>query len=483
MTKIKPVFMPETPSIKLEQSPNQANIQRLMMLPQMQQALSILQMPVLELQPALEECLNENPLVDLNQDLSEEDIENEEIDPEEELNFDQNLEILEKLDQDFRDHFSQSEGHFQFHEAKHLSLEHSLPAQTSLYEHLLQQAKQTFYSHQELQMAEILIGNLDHRGLLQSSWSELTFLYRFPESQMKEILAKIQTFEPYGIGATSIQESLLIQLEFLKKENSLASKIVRFHYQDLLHNRLPIIKKSLKCTSEQLEKAISQILRLDLNPAGIFDATIPQVIIPDLTLRFEGAELKTIVNEDFLPPIKLNDQYINLLKNKKIPTETKKFINKKIKSLKWLLQNISHRSDTLYRIGNYLAKKQSSFLSDSKGKLVPLNMKTVAEGLQLHESTINRAVSNKYMDCPRGIIPLKDFFSFSYKGDNGINLSSSSVKSTLIDLIKKEDKLSPLSDEALSLLLQKQGMPCSRRTVAKYRSQLNIGNAYQRRHY
>lgn len=472
----------------LKQSQTQEQLQRLLMLPQMQQALHILQMPAIELKPLIEMYLAENPLVSDENEILELHEENEE-EPEKELTFDEkDFSPLQKLDDEFREHFSEANEYKKVkntdEDRKKNFIEQSICKEPTLFEFLMEQAHETFGDEKDLRMAEALIGNFDEKGFLTTTWNELAFLYRFPEERLKEILKKIQQFEPYGIGATSIQESFLIQLELLGKKESLAYAIISNHYEDLIHNRIPVIQKQLSCTKKEMTHAIKHdIALLSLHPGTSFSKQVIQTVIPDVTLETEGEELKIIVNDEYLPPIHLNPLYFKMLEDSSTSKEAREFLDKKLTSLRWLLRNIHQRNTTLERIVKFLAKKQYAYLTEVNGKLCPMIMKSVAEELGLHESTITRAISNKYLSCPRGLIALRDLFSYGFTNEDGEKISSETIKEALKELIKNEDKAKPWSDTDLVHLLKEKGLVCARRTIAKYRCELNQGNAHQRKQF
>jgi RNA polymerase sigma-54 factor len=476
--------------------------QRLIMSPQMQQAIHLLQMPVLELTAALEEELQQNPIIDLIEhednensqlkNLEEENREEKQIldqAPEKELTFSEHdFEILKKLDEEFHEHFSDSSRNYSKtqDEDKLKNFQDSLIcAEPSLYEHLINQSKEVFEDEESLKAAEALIGNFDENGFLKTPLEEIATLNNLPIKKLKSILIQIQTFEPFGVGAKNLQESLLIQLTCLQKNNSLAYKIIQNNFEDLLHNRIPTIKKDLDCSSEEIEVALKKdISRLDLHPGIGHYKHFVQYITPDASIDLdENDELKIRINDDFLPSIKINSRYLRMLSDETTPEETKEFIRNKFNSAKWLFKNIHQRNDTLQRILELLIKFQKAFFMHPEGKLVPLTMKIISEELELHESTIARAVSNKYVDTPRGLLPLRSFFTNALSTQEGEDVSSDTVKKALNDLIVKEDKTKPLSDADLSKKLEDLGFNCARRTVAKYRTELNLGNAHQRKKY
>jgi RNA polymerase sigma-54 factor len=401
---------------------------------------------------------------------------------------DKEFEIMKHLDEEFRDHFSQSEG-FQGKstaedEKYQAFLEQSIRSEASLYEHLLAQAQETFDSEQDRAVAAALIGNLNERGFIETPLEEIAAWHGFEVSELERVLELIQSFEPYGVGARSLQESLLIQLRCLQKRHTLAYAIIESHFEDLLNNRVPVIQKGLDCTATEVREAIEKhIAKLDLHP-GVWHAQHRvQNIVPDVTIDDGPEGLSVRLDRERIPRFGISSRYLRMLEDETIPLETKEYLRQKIQSGKWLLKNIDQRNDTVFRIAEYLVEHQAEFLGRSDGQLRPLTMKAVAEQLELHESTIARTVNGKYVDCPRGLLPLRSFFTNAYTSTEGSAVSSSSVKDLVRDIIGQEDKAKPLSDDAISNLIKQRGIKCARRTVAKYRKELSIGNTSQRRRY
>lgn len=489
--------MVQSALLSLQQKVKQA--QFLMMSSEMQQAITLLQLPAVELATAVTEHLEQNPIVETVEE-EEEDREEQDEEPDEEPDEDLDLldkpltfreddfEIMRLLDDDFRNNVTE-ENSYRIHRTAEEEeyqgfLEQSICSHSTLFEHLMQQARETFEHKEERAMAEAIIGNFNENGYLQIPLHEIALLNNFSLEKLQEILRKIQSFEPHGIGAATLQESLLNQLRLRGKQNTLATEIISNHYDDLLHNRLPTIQKNLKCTQEEIADAIKHdLLHLDLHPGTTYSHEPIQPIIPDVTLRLEGEELNVDINHDFMPSLRLNARYRRMMEDPELAPDTKEFILKKIASFKWFMRNIHQRGDTLTKIAQSLAKRQKNFFLDPEGELTPLTMKELAEELSLHESTIARAVANKYINSPRGVLPLRFFFSSTYLNDEGKNISSESVRNALKELILNEDKKQPLSDEVLAKRLKESGVTCARRTIAKYRGELKLGNAQQRRKF
>lgn len=482
-------------------TPSLKQMQRLIMSPQMQQALHMLQAPVMELSTLIEAEMEQNPVLETIQEGMTEDFDegaaerenaelSEEVNdhPEKELSFNEHdFEILLQIDEEFRDYFRESGPSRQRNsdeEKLRTFQENSITAESTLFEHLMKQAHETFSDKEELQMAEALIGNFDENGFLFSSLEEIAQLNGYKASHLLPILKKIQTFDPAGVGATNLQEALLIQLRAQGYKDTLAYEILEKHYQDLIHNRIPVIQKKLGCSLQEISLAIKEdIAKLDLHPGTLYSKELVQSIIPDVVLQQEDEKLIVVVNDEHLPAFRINQRYLKMLDDEKLNGETKEFIRQKIMSAKWLMRNIHQRNSTLERITAALAQKQKEFFVNPEGKLMPLTMKTLAEELELHESTIARAVASKYVDSPRGLLPLRSFFTNAYVTHEGEDISSQTVRDVLLDIIQHENKQKPLSDEALAAQIKARGINCARRTVAKYRAALNIGNAHQRKQF
>lgn len=467
--------------------------QRLMMSSQMQQAIQFLQLPILELSTLIEAELEQNPVMDYMQEEEElqERERREDVDsnPEQELIFNErDFEVMQKLDDEFRDYFAESGGaarKLTAEEEKRRTFQESLIIhEASLFEDLMQQAHETFETSREREMAEAIIGNLDKNGFLDLPLEEIAALNNFEVSDLQKIVKQIQNFEPFGVGAKNLQESLLIQLTCLSKDKSLAYQIIAHHFDDLLHNRILLIKKKLHCSTELIEQAIKHdIAKLDLHPGCNRHQQATQYVIPDALILQEEEELIVSINDDQLPPLKLNTRYTKLLEDETLSIEAKEYIKKKIGSAKWLIRNLYQRNETLERVVKSIASHQKNFFLHPEGLLKPLTMMMLAEELELHESTVARAVSNKYVNTPRGLFPLRYFFTHGYASQEGADISAQTVKEALQEVVEKENKCRPYSDAQLSLLLKEKGMNCARRTVNKYRLELKIGNTQQRRRF
>ncbi len=342
--------------------------------------------------------------------------------------------------------------------------EGDVPSPITLYEHLQSQIREHFSHEKERMVAEELLSHLDEKGFLSTSLDSISELFQIP---IEPILSVLQTFDPPGIFARNLQEALLLQLKAKGKADSLASTLVKTCYDDLLHGRYALIKKRLG--SFDLKKAIDELGHLSLRPTQVFiqEPMIP--IHPDLQIqKVEGGWTIELI-EDELPQFYLQTEYLDL---KTESNEEKEALSHFKTQAKWIFRSLGRRRELLKEMSKILISKQAAYL-DQKGPLVPLTIKELAEKLQVHESTISRALSGKYASTPRGLIPLRSLIS--------ADPHTMCARKMLENLIQKENKESPLTDDQLAQELLQKGFPLARRTIAKYRSQLNIGSAAQRK--
>lgn len=477
-----------------KQSLTQKQSQRLIMSAKMQQGIYFLQLPIQELEATIEEELEENPLLDILEDQESSSDEEEEWESEtrdsveDELSFKEgDFEALNRMDDDFAEDLyqekisSESRGEGDKIKTFLLSL---VQKRDTLFENLMRQAEEAFATEDEMKAAESVIGSLDEKGFLTTPLDEIAFLSGKTPELVDYVIRRIQEFDPPGIAATSLKESLLLQLKRKGKDNTLAFKIIEGFFDELVQNKIKLIAVKLKESPETIKQTVKDhIVQLDLNPGYLFADTGQKHIVPDLSIQEEEGVLKVKANNDRLPELKINRQYIRLLQDESLNKGEKEFLKNKIESARWLIKNIAQRQSTIERIGEWLADKQKSFFLDPKGLLTPACMRELADDLSLHESTIARAIANKYLSCDRGVFPLRKFFTASYTNVSGEAVSAKTVKDILKEIIDGEDKKRPLSDLNIEKELEKRGIPCARRTISKYRLELNIGNVHQRREF
>ena len=470
---------------KLAQTSTTKMQQGMIMTDHMQQALSLLQLPVTELQPFIQEQIQQNPLLDwIEEEDNHEELPLEEPYEEEISISDRDLSILQRLDADWTDHFRQTEPTIPSHqsedEERHNFLESLVQAPQNWREPLLLEL-QSALPAQEQKVAEVLIGSLNSQGFLETSIHELA--HGVPEKTLKKSLVLLRKIGPPGIGAIHRQEMLLLQLEQLHQKKSLAYRLIQTCYSDLLKGQFAAICKKLHLSQKTLQTVIqNQIRPLSLTPIIEQSDTLPPIFLhPDVYLHTENGEIKVSAEREHLPPFRIHRHYLRLLEDPSLSIETKSFIRQKFFSARWLARNLQQRYCTIERVAEALAKRQKSFLSDPKGEVVPVTIKNISEELQLHESTVARAISGKYIATTRGLLPLKDLLSSHYTSPSGQALSGATVRNAIQRLIAQENTQFPLSDEAIVLLLEKQGIRCARRTVNKWRALLEIPNTRQRK--
>lgn len=425
--------------------------QNLILSAALQQAFLVLQMPHLELAEWLKLQIEQNPLLEYSE-IKGIALPVEEV---QEVNFEkESFNVLESLDDAFQVAV--------FPEYAEENCGDTQAGTPSLYEHLMNQAQMAFDSKEGLAKAEEIIGNLDDRG----------FLGDFPADPL--ILAKVQTFDPPGIAARTRQESLLIQLSFKGKD--LAYRIVRDHFEDLMQRKFHNLAKKMGFSLLELQSLIQkEIATLDFCPGKRFHKTLLPPLIPDVIVKKEGGKWVIEVCESHLP------RFYLLPSPEGAEKKDRSYIRRHIAEGKWLLRTIRRRHQTLRSIVQFLLEKQTEFFNGNLKKFVPLTMQEAADSLGLHESTVARAVSHKYISCSLGIFSLRTFFSHAITTSSGKRISNRTVRQLILELIEKEDRTSPLSDQEIALEIQKLGIPCARRTVTKHRQALNLATASLRR--
>ncbi|MBF8264045.1 MAG: rpoN [Parachlamydiales bacterium] len=339
-----------------------------------------------------------------------------------------------------------------------------IAAAATLRDHLIRQAREMFSNSDDYQIAKYLIDQLDESGWITFPIEEMPF----DRESILRVLLIVQTFDPPGICARHLQESLWLQLR--SQTYSLAEVLVRDHFEDLLQGRLALIQKRLNVAHADLQKALHQLAQLSFRPASKFDLIANHTVVPDLSIREIDTGWLLEVGTQELPAVQIRDDYVDLipqLNNK----EEKRQLRGWITSAKWLQRCLRRRRDTLSSIGRLLIRTQHAFFSHASN-IRPIEIQKVAELLNVHVSTAWRAVAGKTLACPRGMIALRQFFSES---------AAHPIKKLLQSMVETEDKSQPLTDEEIMIKLQEKGIHCARRTVAKYRRALQINTAARRK--
>lgn len=448
----------------------------------MQQSLQMLQTPTLELQHLIQEELVANPtLEEESNDVSLDEASN----PSEEEDFDKEFEELSRLDEEWREYMAQSRVASPKRDdadEKHQFVMDSIVEPVTLQEHLLNQLHVAGIPREIEDLAQTLIGNIDENGFLQIDLEDLSFDMGIPIEDIEEAKVLVQSFEPVGVGALDLRDCLLIQLERLGKHHSLEFRIVDHHLEDLARKRYPQIARKLSVTPEQITRAAAFIASLDPRPGSRFGGDTNTYVTPDVTVERVGGEWTVTMHNEQIPRLRISNAYKDMMANGSA-REARSYIRDKIRAGKFLIKSIHQRQQTIRSIANEIVKRQSEFFEHGSSRLKPMNMAQIADEVGVHETTVSRAVSGKYMATPYGVYEMKYFFTTGYQTEDGETLSNTSVKQTLGELVSKEDPKKPYSDQKIVEELEKKGIKIARRTVAKYREELNILPSHMRRSY
>src|SRR6058998_1210410 len=453
--------------------------------PQLQQSLLILQTPLLELRNLVQQEMETNPVLE---ELPEEPgaDERNEVEPSADDNFKNEFEKLASLDEEWRDYMAQSASYRDSKEAqdKRQFVFDSIPVQETLQQNLIGQLNQSVLSASDRKAAELIIGNIDDNGSLQSTPEEMALNSGIPQEDFEKMLALIQSFYPAGVGARDLRECLLIQLQRQGKENTLEYKIVSEHMEDLGRRRFPEIARRMGVGVEDVQKAADNIGRLNPRPGQVFAAAPQNYVLPDVTVEKVDGEYQISLNDEQIPHLRISNLYKDIIASGNTQSsEVKDYIRDKIRSGKFLIRSIHQRQQTILNIAQQIVSRQRDFLDHGASHLKPMTMAEIADAVGVHETTVSRAVSGKYMATPQGVFEMKYFFTSGYQTATGESLSNISVKEAILDLVKHENGSAPLSDHEMVEILGERGIPIARRTVAKYRDELNILPSHMRRKY
>jgi len=312
---------------------------------------------------------------------------------------------------------------------------------------------------------------------------ELSFSTNIRPEKIFEVLKIIQTFHPTGIGARDLRECLLLQLERDGKQDTLEYRIISECMEALGKRRIPEIARTLDTTVEEVQSALARIANLEPRPGRAFLSDSNQYILPEVFVQNVGGDLIVTTNNDHVPHLRISNTYKDLLAQADSSAEVREYIREKIRAGKFLIKSLHQRQQTILNIAKEIVKRQREFMEKGVAFLKPLTMVQVAEVVGVHETTVSRAVSSKYMETPQGIFEMKYFFTSGIQTTSGVGVSNTSVKELIADMIKDETTSKPLSDEEIVKLLTDKGIKIARRTVAKYRSELNILPSHLRKVY
>jgi len=429
-----------------------------LLVPELRQSLKILTLPLTDLKAITEEELNNNPLLEESQPKN-----NALKTAASKYNrLPSSGDRLQGPDLDFR-----------------LGL---LTKKASLQDVLLRQLGMFANTDEELNIGQEIIGNIDENGYLKATLEEITRTLNLTPDKVEKTLKLIQQFDPPGVAGRTVSECLLIQLELANENDPLIRKIVESHLDDLAKKNYSYIAKALKEPMDKVEALIKKILKLDPKPGRNYSAEETYRIIPDIIIDEKDEDWEVTVNNEDIPTLNINKDYLEMLKKSNVDSQTKEFLKNKLANAMELLRAISKRQRTLKKITEIIIETQADAIREGLAHLKPLTFGELAQKIDMHESTVCRAVMNKYVKIPSGIVALKDFFSSHIHDQNGQSVSSVHVKTLIKELIEQEDKKHPLSDLNISnTLLKEKNLNVSRRTVAKYREELKLLSSIYRK--
>src|SRR5947207_6400950 len=481
----------------LEQKLHLKLSQKLIMTPSLQQAIKLLQLSKLELQEVLNQELLENPLLEesaeeTKQEEAETETQEAKSDDEEEAKKtdekkdDKEKDSFDEIDYDayFQDYIEygynprgMGEEHDEF------PIENTLTRPPNLTDHLTWQLSMSDASPLVKEIGAFIIGNIDEDGYLRASNEEIASSGNYEMSEVEKAVTAIQSLDPIGVGARDLRECLLLQLEFLEIDVPYVEEIIRDHWEEFMQRKFVQISKALSIDMKTLEGIVEVVKHLDPKPGRKYSNERAIYVEPDVYVQKVGDEYVIVLNEDGMPKLRINGSYRSMLNSmdSKQDGETVNYIKDKIRSAVWLIKSLDQRQRTIYKVAESIVKHQREFLERGIDFLRPLVLRDVADDIQMHESTVSRVVSNKYMHTPRGLFLMKYFFHSGIDSDTGEDISSLTVKKKIQSYIEAEDPRKPLSDSKIMKILNDEGINIARRTVAKYRDELNIPSSTDRK--
>ena len=479
----------------LEQKLHLKLSQKLIMTPSLQQAIKLLQLSKLELQEVLNQELLENPLLEESaEEVKTEEVQAEEAKTENEQAAEappveakkEEKDSFDEIDydayfQDYIEYGYNPRGMGEEHEE--FPIENTLTRPPNLSDHLTWQLSMSDASPRTKEIAQFIIGNIDEDGYLRASNDEIMSSGGYEREEVELAVSAVQSLDPIGVGARDLRECLLLQLRFLELDAPLVEVIIRDHWDEFMQRKFVTLAKTLGIDMKTLEGIVELIKHLDPKPGRKYSNERAIYVEPDVYVHKVGDEYVIVLNEDGMPKLRINSGYRSMLNSmdSKSDGETVNYIKDKIRSAVWLIKSLDQRQRTIYKVAESIVKHQREFLEKGIDYLRPLVLRDVADDIQMHETTVSRVVSNKYMHTPRGLFLMKYFFHSGIDSDTGEDISSLTVKKKIQSYIENEDPRKPLSDSKIMKILNDEGINIARRTVAKYRDELNIPSSTDRK--
>lgn len=446
--------------------------------PQVYQGLSILAMPVAELQALIETELLENPVLEVEEDEYEpaeaEDERSEQA--EDERSWDEWLDQYEELEN--MDGSGPRDPNIE-----EVNSDEFVGGVMSFGDYLIEQLAMLDISDEVELAARAIVGSLDEDGFFVSDCAEIARITGLSGDIAETALKVVQQLDPPGVGARTVKEALLLQAETIGVSSPLLTALIEDHLDDVAVNHFRKIGRALGVSESEVRNAVETLRLLNPRPAGAFSSgSAPGYVVPDVTLRRFGDEWLVIANSEAVPTLRVSPRYRSMLRSgASTDDETRRYLKDKIRAAETFMRNVDRRKDTVSRIAQIILEVQGEFFEDGKGDLRPLRLEDVASEIGVHLSTVSRGVTGKYMATPYGLYELKHFFSGGYRTSTGMDVSSTTVKQRIRDLLVAEDPAKPLSDQRLADALSADGVDVARRTVAKYREELGIEPSWARK--
>ncbi len=478
--------------------------QQLIMTPQLQLAIKLLQLSRLELVDAMREEVQKNPLLELedikkettsqktsesepvgepiksgSEALSEEAVKSGESDDGKSSEIDKNIELYDYLN-NYNENSVQNR--YNDKEREDVSFETFLPQKTTLNDHLLWQLKLTKFSAEEEKVGTFIIGNIDEDGYLKITIPEIANALGVEEGLAEKVLGRIQEFDPVGVGSRDLKECLLAQLKVLPTCTPILEEIVQNHMECLENKDFHCLSKALKIPFDDVIHAVKVITSLDPRPGRAYSVEDIHYIVPDVYVYKRGDEFVILLNDDGMPKLRVSNYYRNMLKGggNNVDKDAKDYLSDKLKSALWFIKSIHQRQRTLYKVAESIVNFQRDFLDKGINFLKPLVLRDVAEVVGVHESTVSRVTANKFAHTPQGIFELKFFFNKGFER-GGDSIAAEAVKDQIKRIIASEDPSKPYTDQVLVRMMRKLDINIARRTIAKYRESMGIAPSSKRK--
>jgi RNA polymerase sigma-54 factor len=483
----------------LKQQLQQKQVQKLILAPALQQAIKLLPLTNLELIEIIDDELSQNPMLEIEEETADKKTDT----PDEESGEKEGTEKIKDIkgeteddvlgDSQTRDEDQEIEAYFQqyfdegfrslsYEKKESIALENIVSKTQSLWDHLDWQANLTFFDAKEKEIAQYLIGNINEDGYLTTSLEEIASVMDSSEEKVSQVREKILRFDPVGVGSLSLQEALLVQMDYFEIKNEVTNKIVSQYIHLLEKSDFTQVAKELGISLEEVKPHIDVIKELDPTPGRKYSQEKTSYVVPDIIVTKEGDELKINLNDEGLPRLRVNTFYKKLLTQASHENpEAYRYLKDKMKKAFWFLRSLDQRDRTIFKVARYIVDKQKDFIEKGMEFIKPLTLIELAQEIGVHESTVGRVVANKFIMTPRGVFSLKYFFHKSLYGDYGEEISSLRVKERIKKLVENEDRKNPLSDIEIENILARENFRIARRTVAKYRKQLKIPPSHLRK--